>query len=120
MLVGEVPFPGGSLVSKLDKQRWQIPAPVHQLRPEIVPAVGDVIAKLLAKKPAERYQTPMELVASLDELLRTNYASSEPAGPMPREVRVLKGHIGASLMPRRLRRREASRIIWKRSDHPNL
>jgi tRNA A-37 threonylcarbamoyl transferase component Bud32 len=94
VLVGEVPFPGGSLISKLDKQRWQVPVPVNEVRPEIVAGIAEVIAKLLAKKPADRFQTPSELVAALDELVRTNYVSWEPAGPLPREVRTLKGHAG--------------------------
>src|SRR5262245_40610886 len=83
VLVGDVPFPGGSLISKLDKQRWETPALVNVARPEIVPAVAAVIAKLLAKNPTERFQTPAELIAALDELARTNHASWEPAGPMP-------------------------------------
>ncbi|MEI7684002.1 MAG: serine/threonine-protein kinase [Planctomycetota bacterium] len=94
VLVGEVPFPGGSLVSKLDKQRWQIPRAVNLVRPEIAPAVAEVIAKLLAKKPADRFQAPAELIVALDELLRTDYASWEPAGPKPHEARVLRGHVG--------------------------
>jgi serine/threonine protein kinase len=94
VLVGEVPFPGGSLISKLDKQRWAIPAPVNVARPEVVATVAEVIAKLLAKKPVDRFQTPAELVAALDELARTNYASWEPAGPVPREVRAFHGHSG--------------------------
>ena len=32
ILVGEVPFPGGSLVQKLDKQRWHMPTPVNEVR----------------------------------------------------------------------------------------
>ncbi len=94
VLVGEVPFPGGSLISKLDKQRWQVPKLVNQARADIAPAVAEIVAKLLAKKKAERYQTPTELIVALDELLRTNYQSAQPAGPMPREVRDFKGHEG--------------------------
>lgn len=94
VLIGEVPFPGGSLISKLDKQRWEVPRPVHEIRPTIAPAVAEVIARLLAKRPADRYQTPTELIAALDELLRSDFTSSEPAGPKPIEGRVLRGHVG--------------------------
>src|SRR4029077_6611866 len=39
LLTGSVPFPGGSLISKLDKQRWQKPAPIEQIRTEVSRAV---------------------------------------------------------------------------------
>ena len=29
LLTGQVPFPGGSLISKLDKQRWHDPTPLE-------------------------------------------------------------------------------------------
>src|SRR5262249_16059808 len=38
--------------------------------------------------------TPTHLIAALDELVRTDFASAEPAGPKPREVRVFRGHSG--------------------------
>jgi serine/threonine protein kinase len=92
LLIGKVPFPGGSLISKLDKQRWQMPTPIGLLRPEVPAAVADVAAKLMAKKPADRYPSPADLVAAIDELLRTDYASSEPAGPEPRELKRWPAH----------------------------
>src|SRR2546425_6811583 len=61
VLTGQVPFPGGSLVSKLDKQRWQIPTPVDELRLDVPAPVAEVVRKLLAKKPDDRYPTPGEL-----------------------------------------------------------
>src|SRR5262249_21364874 len=65
---GEFPFPGGSLISKPKKQRWQVPQPINELRRQIAPAVAGVVSKLLEKKPADRYQSPHELIAALDEL----------------------------------------------------
>ncbi len=76
LLTGQVPFPGGSLVSKLDKQRWETPTSIHQLRDDVPPAVATLVQKLMAKKPAERFQTPADLVQALDELGRTGFSSS--------------------------------------------
>jgi len=92
LLVGKVPFPGGSLISKLDKQRWQMPTPIERLRPDVPPAVAEVAAKLMAKKPADRYPNPADLVRAVDELIRTDYISSEPAGPKPRELKRWQAH----------------------------
>lgn len=68
LLAGQVPFPGGTPMEKLLKHRMDMPKPIEQLRPEIPPALGGIIRKLLVKKPEERYQTPGELVAALDGL----------------------------------------------------
>jgi hypothetical protein len=100
LLTGQVPFPGGSLLSKLDKQRWHAPTPPEMLRHDLPPAVGRVVAKLMAKKPAERYQTPGELAEALTLLARHGYV--EP--PLPRlefrEERRLTGHADAVLAVR--------------------
>ena len=93
ILTGQVPFPGGSLISKLDKQRWEAPTPLPTLRGDITPAVARVVQKLMAKKPAERFQTPGELAEVLAQLARHNY--DDP--PVPRiefkELRRLLGHV---------------------------
>ncbi len=70
LLTGQVPFPGGSLVQKLDRQRWHVAPSVSQLRPELPSGVAAVVRKLMAKHPDDRYQTPAELIVVLEELLR--------------------------------------------------
>jgi serine/threonine protein kinase len=95
MLAGDVPFPGGSLLSKLDKQRWEMPRPINEKRAEVLPAVAEVVAKLMAKDPAERYQTATQLVAALEELQRTGYVSHTPRGPQLREAARWTGPTGA-------------------------
>jgi eukaryotic-like serine/threonine-protein kinase len=91
LLTGQVPFPGGSLISKLDKQRWQAATPPELLRGEIMPGLVRVVQKLMAKKPADRYQTPGELADALAILSRHNY--DDP--PLPRiELRELRRMIG--------------------------
>src|SRR5262249_2610029 len=93
LLTGQVPFPGGSLVQKLDKQRWQIAPAVNQLRKEVPAAVVAVVRKLRAKKPGEGFQTPGELAAALAELAANDFRSAGvPAGPPLRELRRLVGH----------------------------
>ena len=95
LLTGEVPFPGGSLISKLDKQRWHLPTPIVARRPEVPPAVADVVFRLMAKKPADRYQTPGELAAALEELARTDYVGPPAPSFDLVERRRYAGHTGA-------------------------
>ncbi len=100
LLTGQVPFPGGTLLNKLDKQRWHDPTALAHLRGDIPPAVARVVEKLMAKRPADRFQTPGQLAAALELLARHGY--NDP--PVPRiefkETRRLIGHADAVLCVR--------------------
>ncbi len=65
LLSGRVPFPGGSALEKLIRHREQEPAALERLRPGVPPAVTAVVRRLMAKRPADRYQSPAELAAAL-------------------------------------------------------
>jgi serine/threonine-protein kinase len=77
-LCGRVAFPGGTLMEKLLKHKMDTAAPIESLRPEVPKALGDILRKLMMKKPTERFQTCGELVAALEAL----------TAPAPRTVRV--------------------------------
>jgi formylglycine-generating enzyme required for sulfatase activity/tRNA A-37 threonylcarbamoyl transferase component Bud32 len=66
LLTGRVPFPGGTAMEKLSNHAWNEPVPVEQLRNDVPAGVTAVVRKLMAKKPAARFQTPAELVAVLE------------------------------------------------------
>jgi serine/threonine protein kinase len=92
LLTGRVPFPGGTLIQKMDKQRWETPPSVDQLRRDVPASVAAVVRKLMAKRPADRFQTPTELASALESLSRTGHYAA-PARPVPlRELRKLTGH----------------------------
>src|SRR5262249_28659542 len=57
LLTGKPPFPGGTPTEKLLKHNCEpLPALI-----EVVPPVRAVVHKLMAKSPADRFQTPAEL-----------------------------------------------------------
>ena len=60
-LTSHVPFPDKSNKGKLESHRTKIPRNVCELRPEIPAAVGAIIAKMMEKDPANRYQSADEL-----------------------------------------------------------
>jgi eukaryotic-like serine/threonine-protein kinase len=66
LLTGQAPFPGGSPLEKLFHHRLQAPLPPDRIRPGIPRWLVEVVNRLLAKRPAHRYQTPAELVAALN------------------------------------------------------
>jgi serine/threonine-protein kinase len=68
-VTGEVPFPGGSSVEKLFRHLNEEAAPVESVCPEVPPAVGAIIRRLMAKKPDDRFQTPAELANTLADFL---------------------------------------------------
>jgi WD40 repeat protein len=75
-LTGEVPFPGNTLAAKLRKQLTEPPPAAAAKRSDVPVAVDAIIRKLMALEPKDRYQTPAELIAALDEVLKTS-------GPKP-------------------------------------
>jgi serine/threonine protein kinase len=94
LLTGKVPFPGGTLVQKLDRQRWQTPVSVDQLRPEVPRGVAAVVRRLLAKHPDDRYASPGELAGALGELGRTGILPASMQPEVLREKVSFRAHEG--------------------------
>ncbi|MFO0848711.1 MAG: protein kinase [Gemmataceae bacterium] len=69
LLAGHTPFPTGTVSQKLLWHRTKEPTPIEQVRPEVPHRIAAVIARMLAKNPADRFQTPGEVAAALDGLL---------------------------------------------------
>jgi serine/threonine-protein kinase len=65
LLTGKVPYPEAAPMEKLLKHWMDNPVPVEERRPEVAPAVADILRKLMAKRPEDRYQAPVEVVAAL-------------------------------------------------------
>ncbi len=65
LLSGRPPFPHGTLVQKVMAHTQRDPLPLEGLRPDLPPGLTDVVARMMAKSPADRYQTPAEVYAAL-------------------------------------------------------
>jgi eukaryotic-like serine/threonine-protein kinase len=94
LLTGQVPFPGGSLIQKLDRQRWHTAPSVNQIRRDAPPALAAVVRRLMAKHPDDRYQTPGELAQALETLLRTGDLPGGHQAVALTAARTLTGHTG--------------------------
>lgn len=69
LLTGVLPFRGDSMAALMYQIANQ-PAPhVGQMRPELPPAVGDLLVKAMAKTPDARYQDGQSMAADLGQLL---------------------------------------------------
>jgi putative intracellular protease/amidase len=65
LLVGQPPFPEGSAIEKALSHVDQPPVPVRSLRPDVPAELLVVLDRMMAKKPAERFQTPGEVAQAL-------------------------------------------------------
>ncbi len=66
MLTGKPPFGEGSLTERVYRHREEKPADVCRLNPTVSVELAAILMKMLAKDPADRYQTPAELLLDLE------------------------------------------------------
>jgi eukaryotic-like serine/threonine-protein kinase len=77
LVAGRRPFMGGSELATLQAMLNEEPGPLRVLRPDAPPALERVLLKLLAKEPAQRYQTGADLAADLRPLDLTGDTTAE-------------------------------------------
>lgn len=75
LLTGQVPFVGGKVIEKLLRHTKEDPALLHLFRDDVPDSVQEILSRMMAKSPANRFQTPAEVAAALEP-----YAVS---GPIP-------------------------------------
>jgi eukaryotic-like serine/threonine-protein kinase len=66
LLTGKSPFPEGNVAEKLVAQQLHEPKPVSSFRTDVPAGLLEVLFKMMRKRPAERYQTPAELITALE------------------------------------------------------
>ncbi len=66
LLAGHPPFPTGTVSQKLLWHRTKDPTPLRQVRPDVPDGLAAVVAKMMHKDPAQRYQTPVEVAVELE------------------------------------------------------
>ncbi len=66
---GRIPFTGRSAAEVIVKHALSAPAPLHDVAPGVPPAVSGVVARMLAKAPADRYATYAALRRALGDCL---------------------------------------------------
>lgn len=65
LLVGRVPYPGGTSLEKLDRHQHEDPVLLENYRPDVPETVADIVRRLMAKDPAKRFQAPQDLADAL-------------------------------------------------------
>lgn len=68
LLVGQMPFPSGSVAERLLQHQTATPESLTGLRPDVPATVVRVCEKMMAKKPVDRYATAKEVVDALAKI----------------------------------------------------
>jgi serine/threonine protein kinase len=91
LLTGRGPFENGSVPEKLVWHQMRAPEPICHLRPDVSRELEAIVCRMMAKKAAQRYQEPAEVVEALQPWL------DQPVEPpadaeMPRRCPALEGY----------------------------
>jgi hypothetical protein len=87
-LTGRVPFPAAGREGKVVMHAAEQPAALAHLRPDLPAGLEAVVAKMMAKRPGDRYSTPGEVAAALEPFAKPGPAdrsdtTAAPAGGSP-------------------------------------
>lgn len=75
LLTSQPPFPGGTLAEKVLKHQQAEPRGVEHYRKDVPPELVSVLRMMLAKRPADRFQTPVDVAQALADWLATGTTS---------------------------------------------
>jgi serine/threonine-protein kinase len=81
LLAGRPPFAGATLMQKLMEHQEAEPAEIRTLRPDVPEEAAGILHKMMLKKPEERYQIPLLVVAALRRFCPRSLASTLAARP---------------------------------------
>jgi serine/threonine protein kinase len=57
VLTGQPPFPGGSSLQKIKRHRSEEPTPISQLNPTVPQGFADLVSRMMAKRPEDRFES---------------------------------------------------------------
>lgn len=82
LLLGEPPFPQGTLPERLAAHQQKEPPDIRQKRPDAPEDLVAICRKMMAKKPDERYGSAREVAEALADWLRIHgHTVGTPGGP---------------------------------------
>ena len=96
LITGEVPFPGENHLDVVEKKNQGQFRPASKINPAVPQILDQILARMLARHPRDRYQTASELIIDLE---RSRLSSPLPSFADPD---LAQGPVGAGVpQPRR-------------------
>ncbi len=83
LLAGQPPFASGTLADRLRMHLTAEPPDVRSFNPAVGPQLVEILSRLLAKKPEDRFQTPRDLLNALEHGAPPVSSARPVAMPMP-------------------------------------
>ncbi|MGE3804664.1 MAG: hypothetical protein AB7K24_08345, partial [Gemmataceae bacterium] len=103
VLTGAAPYADCKMLQKLFMHQTSEPRPIRELRPDVPPEVEKIMARLLAKRPEDRFQTPLELARAFGELLNSpKKQQSTPSTPQLSLAELILGDLEEQMNEGRL------------------
>src|SRR5487761_1880380 len=84
LLAGRPPFEETSLYAILEAHHKRDPKPLNLVRPEVPVELATLVAKMMAKDPTKRYQTPIEVAKALVPFFKPGQSIAPPPSEKPR------------------------------------
>ncbi len=94
LLTGRPPFQEGQAVQTILAHLRKEPTPLSQLRSDLPAELWPVAARMLAKDPAQRFQTPLEVAQALAPFCKAGSRSAVPPLP-PKPPRIAAAPLAA-------------------------
>ena len=96
LLSGQVPFPAGDPLEKISQHLVAHPTDIRELNPNVTAETANLIGKMMAKLPEQRFQSPDELLLDLAKL-ESHLANSHltPVDTTQRSERSLSRRVGS-------------------------
>jgi eukaryotic-like serine/threonine-protein kinase len=94
-LTGRTPFHEGTVAQKLIWHQTRQPKPIRSLRPEVDEGLVGIIDRMMAKRPQDRYQTPLAVVEALAPWTQTTIPPP-PETEMPQLSPAARGSSGGT------------------------
>ena len=81
VLTGHPPFPEGTLAQRLMKHQHEEPTPIVDDRPDVPVELVRICNKMMVKKPAERYQSALEVRQAMLNFLASRSGGKRSTSP---------------------------------------
>jgi serine/threonine protein kinase len=118
VLTGSAPYPEGSTFAKMMSHVEAAPKPVKEFRDDLPAELARIVARMMAKDPASRYQTPKEVADALEPFAKAS--GSESKANSPRKAKMARGLALAVLLALAAGAAYMAHALWNKQPSPSL